>query len=40
MDFSSREVALEGAYLFIGAFVLFLLPLLVRTQTSKSNYSQ
>uniref|UniRef100_UPI0040485210 DUF6526 family protein n=1 Tax=Algoriphagus sp. TaxID=1872435 RepID=UPI0040485210 len=28
MDFSSREVALEGAYLFIGAFVLFLLPLL------------
>jgi len=35
MDFSSREVALEGAYLFIGAFVLFLLPLLARLYAIK-----
>ena len=35
MDFSSREVALEGAYLFIGAFILFLLPLLARLYALK-----
>ena len=29
MDFSSQETTTESAYLFIGAFVLFLLPLLV-----------
>jgi len=30
MDFSSQETTLESTYLFIGAFVLFLLPLLAR----------
>jgi hypothetical protein len=30
MDFSSQETTLESIYLFIGAFVLFLLPLLAR----------
>lgn len=35
MDFSSQETALESAYLFIGAFVLFLLPLLARVYALK-----
>ncbi len=30
MDFSSQETALESGYLFIGAFVLVILPLLAR----------
>ena len=35
MDFSSQETTTESAYLFIGAFVLFLLPLLVRLYALK-----
>lgn len=35
MDFSSQETALESTYLFIGAFVLFLLPLLARLYALK-----
>ena len=35
MDFSSQETALESGYLFIGAFVLVLLPLLARMYALK-----
>lgn len=35
MDFSTQETALESGYLFIGAFVLVLLPLLARTYALK-----
>lgn len=35
MDFSSQETSLESAYLFIGALVLFLLPLLARLYALK-----
>lgn len=35
MDFSSEETAFESAYRFIGAFVLFLLPLLARLYALK-----
>jgi hypothetical protein len=35
MDFSSQETSLESAYLFIGAFVLVLLPLLARMYALK-----
>ncbi len=31
MDFSSQDAALESAYLFIGAFIVVLLPLLARS---------
>ena len=35
MDFSSQETTLESAYLFVGAFVLFSLPLLARLYALK-----
>jgi hypothetical protein len=35
MDFSSTETTLESIYLFIGAFILFLLPLLARLYALK-----
>lgn len=35
MDFSSQEAALESGYLFIGAFVLVLMPLLARMYALK-----
>ena len=35
MDFSSQEVALDSLFSFIGAFILFLLPLLVRSYALK-----
>lgn len=35
MDFSSLDTALEGVYHFIGAFVLFLLPMLARLYALK-----
>ncbi len=35
MDFSSQDTSLESAYLFIGAFVLILLPLLARMYALK-----
>lgn len=35
MDFSSHETTLESVYLFIGASILFLLPLLARTYALK-----
>jgi hypothetical protein len=35
MDFSSQEASLESLFLFIGAFILFLLPLLVRSYALK-----
>jgi hypothetical protein len=35
MNFSSQEVALDSLFSFIGAFILFLLPLLVRSYALK-----
>jgi hypothetical protein len=35
MDFASQEAALDSWLLFIGAFILFLLPLLVRSYALK-----
>jgi hypothetical protein len=35
MDFSSQEATLDSGFLFIGAFILFLLPLLVRSYALK-----
>ena len=35
MDFSSQEATLDSLLLFIGAFILFLLPLLVRSYALK-----
>ena len=35
MDFSSQETALESGYLFIGAFLLVLMPLLARIYALK-----
>ena len=35
MDFSSQDAALESGYLFIGAFVVVLLPLLARSYALK-----
>lgn len=35
MDFSSTETTLESIYLFIGAIILFLLPLLARLYALK-----
>ena len=35
MDFSSQEATLDSWFLFIGAFILFLLPLLVRSYALK-----
>lgn len=35
MDFSSPETTLESIYLFIGAIILFLLPLLARSYALK-----
>jgi len=34
-DFSSQEATLDSFFLFIGAFILFLLPLLVRSYALK-----
>jgi hypothetical protein len=35
MDFTSQEATLDSLFLFIGAFILFLLPLLVRSYALK-----
>lgn len=35
MDFSSQEATVDSLFLFIGAFILFLLPLLVRSYALK-----